>query len=40
MAFLDRLRLPQIRRRRPCRRGGNPAERPVRYLLSAQVDCP
>ena len=37
MAFLDRFDTPEVRRRRPYRRGGNVAGRPVEYLLSGRV---
>ena len=39
MAFLDGFRMPQVRWRRPCRRGGNPARRPRQRRLSAPAGC-
>jgi hypothetical protein len=40
VAFLDRLGLCEVRRRRPFRTGGNRARRPVRCPLSVPVGCP
>jgi hypothetical protein len=40
VAFLDRFGTPEVSRRRPYRRGGETAGRPVRYPLSGRAGCP
>jgi hypothetical protein len=40
VTFLDRFSAPKVRRRRPDRRGGKKAGRPVRYRLSSRAGCP
>jgi hypothetical protein len=38
MLFVDRLRRAQVRRRRPCGRGGNRRQTPGRCRIGARAD--